>query len=63
MTYFELLQLLQDHVVRHVVEEPIGGCKDDVTQLDVEGRAVCGIRAADTHKHTVNSLHAMIVVV
>lgn len=46
MTYLELLQLLQDHVVRHVVEEPVGGREDDVTQLDVEGRAVCCIRAA-----------------
>lgn len=45
-THLELLQLLQDHVVRHVVEQPVSGGQDDVTQLDVEGRAVCRIRAA-----------------
>lgn len=45
-THLELLQLLQDHVVRHVVEEPVSGGQDDVTQLDVEGRAICRVRAA-----------------
>lgn len=44
--YLQLLQLLQDHVVRHVVEEAVGGGEDDVTQLDVEGGAVGRVRAA-----------------
>lgn len=48
MTYLEFLQLLQDHVVRHVVEEAVGGGEDNVAQLDVEGRAVCCVGAAGT---------------
>lgn len=49
-THLEFFQLLQDHVVRHVVEKPISGGEDDVTKLDIERRAVCGIRAAHTHR-------------
>lgn len=48
LTCLEFLQLLQDHVVRHVVKEPVSGCEDDVTQLNVKGRAVCGVRAEGT---------------
>ena len=48
-THLELLQLLQDHVVRHVVEEPIGGGEDDVPNLDIEGGAVCSVRAEGNH--------------
>lgn len=48
LTYLEFLQLLQDHVVRHVVKQPVSGREDDVTKLDVKGRAVSGIRAEGT---------------
>lgn len=51
-SHLQLLQLLQDHVVRHVVEEAVGGGEDDVAQLDVEGGAVCRVRAAGTDRET-----------
>ncbi|CAB1332835.1 unnamed protein product [Coregonus sp. 'balchen'] len=38
---------MTDHVVGHVVEEAIRGGQDDVTQLDVEGGAVSGLRAGE----------------
>ena len=47
-TYLELLELLQDHVVGHVVEQPIGCGEDDVAELYVKGGAVCFVRAAGT---------------
>lgn len=55
----ELFELLQDHVVRHVVEEPIGGGEDDVTQLDIEGRAVCSVRAEGTDTEKSGREHYM----
>lgn len=56
MCYLELFELLQDHVVGHVVEEAIRGSQDDVTQLDVEGGAVSGLRAGqeNTQDRTVS---------
>lgn len=57
MTCLEFLQLLQDHVVRHVVKKPIGGGEDDVAQLDVEGRAVCRLRAAGADTVTSGKEH------
>lgn len=45
--YLEFLQLLQYHVIWHVVEEPISGSEDDVTELYVKGSAVCGVRAEE----------------
>lgn len=59
MTYLEFLQLLQDHVVRHVVEEPVGGGEDDVAKLDVEGRAVCCVGAAGTDAVKSDTEHCM----
>lgn len=47
MCYLELFELLQDHVVGHVVEEAIRGGQDDVTQLDIEGGAISGLRAGE----------------
>lgn len=49
MTHLQLFELLQDHVVGHVVKEAISGSEDDVTQLHVKGGTVGGIRAAQTH--------------
>lgn len=46
--YLELFQLLQDHVVWHVVEEPISGSEDDVAQLDIEGGAIGRVGAEGT---------------
>lgn len=46
--YLELFQLLQDHVVWHVVEEPVSGGEDDVAQLDIEGGAVGRVGAEGT---------------
>ena len=46
-THLELLEFLQDHVVWHVVKEAVCGREDDVTQLDVEGRAVCSLRTVE----------------
>lgn len=43
--YLQFLQLLEDHVVGHVVEEPVRGRQDDVSQLNVERGAVGSIRA------------------
>lgn len=48
LTYLEFLQLLQDHVVRHVVKETVGGGEDDVPELHVKGRAVGGVWTAST---------------
>lgn len=45
VTHFEFLQLLQYHVVWHVVKEPISGSEDDVAQLYIKGGAVCSVRA------------------
>lgn len=47
-THLQLLQLLEDHVVGHVVEQPVGSREDDVTELDVKGRAVCCVGTART---------------
>lgn len=47
-THLQFLQLLEDHVVGHVVKEPVRGREDDVPQLDVKGGAVCGVRTART---------------
>lgn len=47
-SYLELFQLLQDHVVRHVVEEPVSGGEDDVAQLDIEGGAIGRVGAEGT---------------
>lgn len=44
----EFFQLLEDHVVRHVVEESVCGRQDDVSQLDIKGGAVSSIRAEET---------------
>lgn len=57
VTHLEFLQLLQDHVVRHVVKEPIGGGEDDVTQLDVKGGAVCSIRTVGVQTIKSNRKH------
>ena len=48
--YLELLELLQYHVVGHVVEEAVGRCKDDVTKLHIERGAVSGIRARERER-------------
>lgn len=56
-TYLQFLQLLQDHVVGHVVEESVGRREDDVAQLDIERGAVCSIGAAQirrTHQRTAS---------
>lgn len=39
-TCLELLELLQDHVVRHVVKKAVRSGEDDVTKLDVKRRLV-----------------------
>lgn len=46
-THLQLFQLLQDHVVRHVVKQPICGSQDDVPKLDIEGGAVSSLGAGD----------------
>lgn len=48
--HLEFLQLLEDHVVRHVVKQPVSSREDDVTELDVKGRAVCCVGTARTHR-------------
>lgn len=46
-THLQLFQLLQDHVVRHVVKQSVCGGQDDVPKLDIEGRAVSSHRAGE----------------
>lgn len=48
--YLQLLQLLQDHLVRHVVKEAVGGRDNDVTQLDVKGGAFGHVGAAERNR-------------
>lgn len=48
VTYLQFFQLLEDHIIRHVVKQPIGGGEDDVTQLHVKGGAVSGFWAVNT---------------
>lgn len=38
--HLEFFELLQDHVVGHVVKEAVARCQDDVAELHVEGGAV-----------------------
>lgn len=42
--HLEFFELLQNHVVRHVVKEAVGRSQDDVTKLHVKGRAVSCFR-------------------
>lgn len=51
-THLEFLQLLQDHVVRHIVKQPVGSREDNVTKLDIKGRAICCVGAAGTEDPT-----------
>lgn len=56
-THLQLFQLLQDHVVRHVVKQPVCGGQDDVPKLDIEGRAVSGLGAGDGERLKDSSPH------
>lgn len=41
-SHLELLELLKNHVVGHVVKEAVRGGEDDVAELHVKGGAVSG---------------------
>lgn len=56
VTYLKFLQLVQDHVVRHVIKQPVSGGEDDVTQLHAERGAVCCVRAAGRRDLTSSGL-------
>lgn len=56
-THLQLFQLLQDHVVRHVVEQSVCGGQDDVPKLDIEGRAVSSLGAGDGQRLKDSSPH------
>lgn len=47
----EFFELLEDHVIWHVVKEAIGRCEDDVTELHVEGGAVGCFRTGRNRRH------------
>lgn len=50
-TYLEFLELLEDHVVGHVVKKPIARSEDNVSKLDVKGRAVGSVRAESKQRN------------
>lgn len=60
-TDLEFLQLLQDHVIGHVVKEPVGGGEDDVAELHVEARAVGCVGAVGTHAEVRRSTRAAVI--
>lgn len=53
--HLEFFELLQNHVVWHVVKEAIARRKDDVTELHVEGGAVSSFRAGGGMTRSVTS--------
>lgn len=49
-SHLEFFELLEDHVVWHVVKEAVARRQDDVTELYVERGAVGGFRAAGNQR-------------
>lgn len=56
-THLQLFQLLQDHVVRHVVKQSVCGGQDDVPKLDIEGRAVSSLGAGEGQRLKDSGTH------